>query len=247
MTERLQSPAELSSLDYRLDSYARLLRSFRAAGYEFGSFEGGRPAAGEILLRHDVDLSLDRALAMAERERDLGVRSTYCVLLSAPAYDLTRPRNVRVLQRIADLGHDLALHFDTHRYWSTDADPGAAVIEAKVADELDVLGRLVGETPSTASFHIPPEWVLDRSFGSFTNTYAPAFFGEIGYRSDSSQKWRSVEPFGGGLPNRLQLLVHPGLWHADGRPMAEIVSERRNRCHSQVDDYFDPMSEAAEQ
>lgn len=246
MTESLQSPAELSSIDYRLDSYAGLLRSFRDAGYEFGSFEGGRPAAGEILLRHDVDLSLDRALAMAEKERELGVESTYCVLLAAPAYDLTRPRNLRVLQRIADLGHDLALHFDTHRYWSTAADPGAAVIEAKVADELDVLGRLVGQTVSTASFHIPPEWVLDRPFESFTNTYAPAVFSEIGYRSDSSQKWRSAEPFGDGLPERLQLLVHPGLWHADGRPMAEIVDERRRRCHSRVDDYFDPLDEAAD-
>ncbi|WP_253737457.1 hypothetical protein [Halohasta salina] len=245
MTESIQSPAELSSLDYRLESYAGLLRSFREAGYEFGSFEGGRPAPGEILLRHDVDLSLDRALAMAERERELGVASTYCVLLSAPVYDLTRPRNLRLLGRIVDLGHDLALHFDTHRYWSPTADPGRAVIEAKATDELDVLGRLVGETPSTVSFHIPPEWTIDRSFEPFTSTYAPAFFSEIGYRSDSSQKWRSTDPFGDTLPERLQLLVHPGLWHADGRPMGEIVDERRRRCYGRVDDFFDPLDAAA--
>jgi len=247
MTESVQSPAELSSLDYRLDSYAGLLRSFRDAGYEFGRFEDGRPAAGEILLRHDIDLSLDRALAMAERERELGVRSTYCVLLSAPAYDLTRPRNLRLLGRIADLGHDLALHFDTHRYWSTTADPGRAIIEAKVTDELDVLGRLLGDQPSTVSFHMPPDWVLDRAFEPFANTYAPAFFDDIGYRSDSSQKWRSAAPFDEGLPDRFQLLVHPGLWHAAHRPMAEIVGDHRRRSHSQVDDYFAPLSEAADE
>ncbi|MEA1931142.1 MAG: hypothetical protein U9O06_06300 [Euryarchaeota archaeon] len=242
MTESALDPTELSSLEYRLDSYERLLRSFGAAGYEFTPFDPAEPPAeGEILLRHDVDLSIDRALAMAERERALGIRSTYCFLLSAPAYDLTRPQNVRVLQRISKLGHEIALHFDTHTYWAADDEPSAESIAAKVTEELAVLGRLVGEEPSTASFHIPPSWVLDRAFEAFTNTYAPPFFSEIDYRSDSSQKWVAAEPFPDSLAETLQLLVHPGLWHADHRPMAEIVGDLRQQAHRQVDGYFDPL------
>lgn len=242
MTESALDPAELDSLEYRLDSYERLLRSFQAAGYTFSPFDAAEPPAeGEILLRHDVDLSIDRALAMAERERALGVCSTYCILLSAPVYDLTRPRNVRALQRISKLGHELALHFDSHSYWAADTEPSGESIAAKVTDELAALGRLIDEEPSTASFHIPPSWVLDRGFEGFTNTYAPPFFSDIDYRSDSSQKWVAAEPFPDELPETLQLLVHPGLWHTDHRPMAEIVEDLRQQAHRQVDGYFDPL------
>jgi len=242
MTESALEPAELSSLRYGLDNYESLLRSFRSAGYTFSLFDPDEPpAAGEILLRHDVDLSIDRALAMAERERELGVRSTYCVLLSAPVYDLTRPQNVRALRRIAKLGHDIALHFDSHTYWAADDDPDPESVAAKVTDELAVLGRLVGAEPSTASFHIPPSWVLDRAFESFTNTYAPPFFSAIDYCSDSDQKWATAEPFPDGLPEAFQLLVHPGLWHDSHRPMADIVDERRQQAAQRVDSYFDPL------
>ena len=242
MTEASLDPAELSSLEYRLDSYAALLRSFRSAGYTFSPFDPAEPPGdGEILLRHDVDLSINRALAMAERERELGVRSTYCFLLSAPVYDLTRPQNVRALRRIAKLGHDVALHFDTRTYWAADDEPSAESVAAKVSDELAVLGRLVGDEPSTVSFHIPPSWVLDRAFEGFTNTYAPPFFSRIDYRSDSSQKWTAAEPFPDGVPDAFQLLVHPGLWHPSHRPMAEIVDARRQQAHRQVDGYFDRL------
>lgn len=243
MTDRtVESPAELSSIEYRLDSYEALLRSFQMVGYEFVQFDPNAPPGHkEIVLRHDIDLSIERAVTMAERERELGVRSTYCFLLSAPAYDLTRPQNVRTLQRIAKLGHEVALHFDTHTYWEQSNEPRPESIEAKVTDELDVIGRLIGEELSTASFHIPPAWVLDQSFAGFTNTYAPPFFGEIEYVSDSSQKWSSTEPFPNGLPETFQLLVHPGLWHTDHRPMTEIVDDHRRHIHAHVDSYFNPL------
>jgi len=241
MTESTFDVSDLSSLEYRLDSYASLLRSFQAAGYTFGGFNPDDPPSdSEILLRHDVDLSLGRAVAMAERERELGVQSTYCVLISAPVYDLTRPQNVRALQRIAKLGHDIALHFDTRVYWADD-EPDPESVAARVRDELGVLSRLIETEVATASFHIPPAWVLDRTFEGFTNTYAPPFFSEIDYRSDSGQKWCSTDPFPDGLPERFQLLVHPGLWYDDHRPMADIVDEQCRHAHTFVDSYFDPL------
>jgi hypothetical protein len=242
MTESVADPAELTTVEYRLDSYETLLRSFQAAGYEFRGFDPDDPPdSQEILLRHDIDLSLGRALAMAERERALGVQSTYCVLCCSPVYTLTRPQNVRTLQRISDLGHDIALHFDTHTYWAADDQPNPDSVAAKVADELEIVSRLVGETVSTVSFHIPPNWVLDHTFESFTNTYAPPFFSEVDYVSDSGQKWHATEPFPDGLADSFQLLVHPGLWHTDHQPMADIVENHRSHAHQLVDSYFDPL------
>ena len=236
----IESLADLSSLEYRIDSYERLLQSLQQNGYEFSLFDPDRPPESrEILLRHDVDLSIGRALVMAERERELGVRSTYCFLLSAPVYDLTRPQNVRAVQRIAKLGHEIALHFDTRTYWAAADEPSAESIAAKVTDELGILGQLLDEELSTVSFHIPPSWVLDREFDSFTNTYAPLFFSEIDYRSDSSQKWTTGDPFPDGLADAFQLLVHPGLWHPSHRPMADIVDDHRQEITHRVERYFD--------
>jgi len=238
------SPASRSTMRYRIEEYESLLRSFQDAGYSFSTFSTtDRPNSQEIFIRHDVDLSISRALAMAELERQLGVQSTYCFLLTAPVYDLKLPQNVRALDRIDKLGHEVALHFDSHRYWHTDAspEPAAEAIDAKVCEELDVLGRLVETPVSTASFHIPPEWVLGRPFDGFTNTYSPPYFSDIGYVSDSSQKWLTAEPFPDGLDETFQLLVHPGLWHAEHEPMAEIVDERRKEAYDRVDRYLDPL------
>ena len=242
MTDATVSPADLETLKYRLDAYESLLQSFKAAGYTFSLFDSDdQLESGEILLRHDVDLSVDRALAMAECEHRLGVQSTYCVLLNAPAYDIVDPRTVRILQRISKLGHEIALHFDTHVYWKPTAEPHPHSVASKVEQELTVLTRVVGEEISSVSFHIPPQWVLGRSYDGFVNTYAPRFFEEIAYLSDSSQKWTTTPPFPNGLAETFQLLVHPGLWHDEHRPMAKIVRERCQRTHRAVDHYFDPL------
>ena len=242
MTETTLSPADLDTVEYRLDAYESLLESFQDAGYEFSGFDPtDPPEPGEILLRHDVDLSVARALAMAECEHRLGVQSTYCLLAGAPAYELMRPRTVRMLQRIAKLGHDIALHFDPHAYWKHDDNPDSDLVAAKVDDELTLLSRLLDREISTASFHMPPPWVLDRSYEPFVNTYAPPFFSEIEYFSDSSQKWTTQPPFPNGLAETFQLLVHPGLWHDEHRPMAEIVDDGCRKQHAAVDHYFDPL------
>lgn len=265
MTEPGASLSELSTLEYRLEEYEALLSALQDAGYEFRRFDAPQADADEtpesaetrtsdeslaadetseskaVFLRHDVDLSVDRALAMAEVEYDLGVASTYCFLLTTPVYDLKLPETVRALERIAELGHDVGLHFDTHRYWDEEPDPGR--LAARVTDELAVLNRLVDDEVSTVSFHVPPRWVLGRDFDAFTNAYAPRFFEGIEYRSDSSQKWLDERPFPGGPPETFQLLVHPGLWHAEARPMDEIVDELRRETYRRVDAYLDPLGE----
>ena len=55
------------SCAFDLDHYAELLAAAQAGGYRFAAFDEG-PRPGDLLLRHDVDLSLDAALRMAELE-----------------------------------------------------------------------------------------------------------------------------------------------------------------------------------
>ncbi len=62
---------------FDLDHYRELLAAAKTGGYRFALFDR-EPAAGDLLLRHDVDLSLDAALTEGERAlvrlRELGHR-----------------------------------------------------------------------------------------------------------------------------------------------------------------------------
>jgi hypothetical protein len=59
------------SCAFDLDHYRELLEAAQAGGYRFAFFED-EPEQGDIVLRHDVDLSLDAALRLAELEADAG-------------------------------------------------------------------------------------------------------------------------------------------------------------------------------
>lgn len=189
--------------------YGAFLEGLKADGFRFRGF-GDALGRGDVVLRHDVDLSLEEAQTTAELEADAGVQATYCILLTSSLYNPLTGEGRRRLERIEALGHDIALHFSTHEYW--DSRPSTAEVRSRVAEELSILETVLDEPVETVSFHIPPNWVLGRSFESFRNTYAPAFFDDITYVADSGQRWRSDPPDLRDDDGPVQILTHPGLW-----------------------------------
>lgn len=209
------------AVEFTYDWYREFLRRLSTDGYEFRSFDD-RLGDGDVVLRHDVDLSLDAAVEMARIEADAGVEATYCVLLTSPLYNPLEGEHRDALAEIASLGHDVIPHVSTHAYWSDEEVPDADAIERRVAAERSVLETVV-PTGETVSFHRPPPWVLDREFEGFRNAYAPALFSDIGYVADSNQRWREDPTFADDLPETLQLLTHPGLWGERDAGFAERV------------------------
>ena len=69
----------------------RAARAAQAGGYRFAFFEG-EPREGDLILRHDVDLSLDAALRLAELEAEAGARATYFLMTRV---GLLQPRLAR--------------------------------------------------------------------------------------------------------------------------------------------------------
>lgn len=230
--------ASSDGLEYDLDTYRRLLEGLLDAGYEFVGFDG-EIDDDEIALRHDVDLSVERAVEMARLEASMGISATYCFLVTAPAYDLLSPVNRRRVRCILDAGHDVGLHFDPHHYW--EREPDEAELQARVEGDSAVLERVIDDELAAVSIHIPPEWALDVDFEGFESTYAPRYFSDVGYVSDSSQKWTDGHPFDDGVPDAMQLLVHPGLWHDSHRSLTDVVEGVRDRRTAEVDHYLDDI------
>ena len=73
--------------DFSLAHYRELLEAAKAGGYRFAGFDRA-PEPGDLILRHDVDLSLEAALALAEVEAEAGAWSTWFLMTRSVFYNL---------------------------------------------------------------------------------------------------------------------------------------------------------------
>jgi hypothetical protein len=165
------------------------------------------------IVRHDVDVSLRRAVTLAEHEARWGVVSTYLVRVDSPLYRLDDEEGHAALRRLMELGFEIGLHIDVGPA-TNDGDMIAAV-EPRVRKAREHLVALSGVSVESVSFHRPVPALLggpDR-ICDMVNAYGRGLM--AAYLSDSEGRWRQGEP----LPHvratkgrLLQLLVHPIWW-----------------------------------
>lgn len=75
--------------NYSMIGYGDLLELLKLRGFEARNFSDVSARGSTVILRHDVDADLEAAVAMAEIERDLGLTTTYFLMLASPLYSLS--------------------------------------------------------------------------------------------------------------------------------------------------------------
>lgn len=207
------------------DEYGRLI----ALGPPTFRFTDELPERA-LLLRHDIDDRPKWIEPMARVEAERGAVSTYCLQVRSRFYALDDEAD-RAVKVLLDCGHELGLHFDSSAMASDDE-----VVEG-VAREVAVLEQRYEVPVRVVSFHMPgvrPVGHLELGDG-LVNTYAPRFFTEIAYLSDSNQNWRGKDPEAElRRAGRIQFLTHPTLW--SGRRLREILAEQAQRLGTTVDE-----------
>jgi hypothetical protein len=189
------------SCAFALEHYRELIDAARTGGYRFAFFDQ-EPAPGDLLLRHDVDLSLDAALMLAELEADAGAKASYFLMTRSVFYNLASPEGEHALARLRELGHRVGLH--------------AVYPRLELDDRFD---------PAVAWHNPDPEFIGQPVKGA-VNAMQPGFFDPDHYRSDSNQHWRSGcphEELAAGGFEWLQLLTHPEIWAYPGETMRETM------------------------
>jgi hypothetical protein len=207
---------------FSLEHYRELLDAARTGGYRFAFFDA-EPAAGDLLLRHDVDLSLDAAVQLAELEAEAGVAATYFLMTQSVFYNLASPEGLRALNRLREFGHGVGLH----AVW-----PGA---------ELDE------RFDPVVAWHNPNPDYMSEPLEGVVNVMQLPFFDPDRYRSDSNQRWRHGcphEELAAGAFEWLQLLIHPEIWVYPGATMRETMNsmldaERERRLALLAEDRID--------
>jgi hypothetical protein len=205
------------------DAYGRLL----AVGPPTFRFTDDLPERA-LLLRHDIDDRPKWIEPMARVEAEHGAVATYCLQVRSPFYALDDEADAAVRTLLA-CGHELGLHFDSSDMASDDEVVEGVFREARLLEDRY-------ETPiRVVSFHMPgvrPVGHLD--VAPLVNTYAPRFFSEIAYLSDSNQNWRGKDPEAElRRAGRIQFLTHPTLW--SGRRLREIIAEQAQRLGTTVE------------
>ncbi len=201
--------------DFTLAGYHALVEGLLGRGYKVAGYGDADPAARHLILRHDLDMSIDAALPLARIETALGVKASYFVLLRGETYNPWTAAAGDKLRQILDLGHEIGLHLDASLY---SKDPAA--FDRAAAQECDALEAVAGTAIETVSFHRPAEKLLgrDAAIAGRRHTYQPRYFSEMGYCSDSRGEWRHGHPFDHPAlaeGRALQLLTHPIWWNRD--------------------------------
>jgi hypothetical protein len=183
--------------------YRELLEAAKAGGYRWAGFDRKRPPEpGQLLLRHDVDLSLDAAVRMAEIEADAGAWSTWFLMTRSAFYNLASAEGERAMGRLRAVGGRIAHH--------------------AVWPHVDLDDRF---EPVVAWHNPDPEYMRAPVEGAVNVMEAPWFDPEH-YRSDSNQRWRHGCPHEAlecGELEWLQLLVHPEIWVYEGETMGQTM------------------------
>jgi hypothetical protein len=183
--------------DFSLEHYRDLLGAAQVGGYRWAGFDGP-PQPGDLLLRHDVDLSLDGALAMAEVESEEGAWSTWFLMTRSVFYNLSSPEGERTIARLRELGHRVAHH--------------AVYPHVDLDDRFDAV----------VAWHNPDPEYMSAPIAGAVNVMEPPYFDSEHYRSDSNQQWRHGcphEQLSAGAFEWLQLLTHPEIWAFAGATM----------------------------
>lgn len=206
--------------DYSLDSYSSALRAYRDAGYSVTGFRKylDAPQEKHLILRHDVDNSIEQALRVARVDAEAGCSSAFFFRVHARGYNLVSVPSLLIMREIEELGHEVELHLEggIHEVLGHDNEEWAE-------RQRRVFEAVVGRPVRGLSLHEPARMggydfaskLVEKWPDADYHTYEGRFMmPTMKYLSDSSGRWREghFALWVDKVPV-LQVLTHPFWWY----------------------------------
>ena len=202
------------------------------------------------VLRHDIEFSIDRALAMARIEHeDLNVHSTYTVQLRNNTYNALSQKNIEAIQEIESMGHYIGLHQNPPMMEDDE-------LVDYILKDIETLEHYYGFEVDRFAFHRcgSNPGILEKyvEVPNKINCYAKEFFHyfsgdkpeelRVHYLADSNHEWKYGHPLHidyWDLPQKMQLLTHPFSWSDDGYDnisnFTKLIRERNEELLTSMD------------
>ncbi len=191
----------------------------------------------KVLLRHDIDLSLEKALEMAEIEHELGVSAVYFLFLRSPFYNIFSGREEKIIRRIIELQHYIGLHFDFAKYDNL----SISQMSYQIKQEIDFLQDFYQVKLDSVSFHRPLslDFFNRLELSNYPHSYEPVFVNNFKYLSDSRATWRFGHPLESDEYKRrenMHILVHPIWWNEENIKDTVCLDDFRIRYNEKFED-----------
>lgn len=214
-----------SSADFRYTYFRQLLHTARSqfTAHKLSEAPNVLPNTGSplLFLRHDVKISLPKALRLAEIEHEYGLVATYMVRGDSPLYSLSG-RQARIqLMELVQMGHEVGLHFDLS-HETRQSLSFLRLVEAEIHVACERIEQIICRPIRSLSFQrsIP----LLSGGPLLINGRINADSGELREwcLSDNGGAWRDGDPLAQIMQptgSALQLILHP-IWWGDEHKLA---------------------------
>lgn len=227
-------------MKFTYESYEMLLKELLDRGYAFKNYLNWMEDEKTVILRHDVDYSLEKTVHMSEIEKKMHVEGTYFILLSTNFYNVHSRESKMYIANILKNGGNIGLHFDETQYAiSSEKD-----METYVHYEIEMLSNIVERRINVVSMHRPSEKFLSSNikFKDAVNSYNDIYFREMKYVSDSRRFWREDidEIVEEEKYKRLHILIHP-FWYMKDKEKSLKQTLKENILNAALS-YYDNMN-----
>ena len=219
-------------MNFAYYSYRHLLERIENDGYAISDYHMCDSYSKCVILRHDIDTSLEAALNLARIECGCGVKSTWFILLKTDFYNIASAHSQKIIQEIISMGHEIGLHFDEKSYsFNTHSED----VPKAIIKEAAILSDICDYPITTVSMHRPSKETLDADYSipGIVNSYGNKFFKQYKYLSDSRCRWREPveEIVSSGKYDKLHILTHAFWYHETDQTINETIASFVNSAN----------------
>lgn len=143
-------------MKFTYDDYRRLIGLLTDNGYKFRNYHDYRHTNKCVILRHDVDNSLEKAVKLATIEKEEKITSTFFLLLNTDFYNVASKRSLDYINELVGMGHEIGLHFDETAYECDERE-----LKHFISREARILSDIIDYPVTTFSMHRPNKKVLN--------------------------------------------------------------------------------------
>lgn len=232
---------------FSYDDYKEIVRIVKSTGNACG-YKDALTKDKFVIMRHDVEYSVERAYALSKVEESMDFTSTFFFQWTNNSYNILSRRNMDMIKDMHERGHDIGLHFALNGITETE------ILKKQIIKEINILNEMFGFKIDSFSFHRPSKYVLSENIKlpGIINAYQDDFFTfaesvdentpvEVKYLSDANHIWRYGYPDQANIlgHDKVQILTHPFAWSRMGGDnftnYKYLVSEKEKELVESID------------